>query len=144
MIFWYLKTLVFDFFLTELQHYMMFLFLKSIISDNYPLLLVLFNSFPHINYINSFPIHFRKIVITTKISGGFIKFLPLFSENWCNVCRKILIYILWGVIHSSSLFIKYRCSLLNIGGGQIIGAISNFFVKKNCPFSIFQVVPSVS
>ena len=38
MIFWYLKkpTLDFDKCFKELQHFMMFLFLKSIISDNYP------------------------------------------------------------------------------------------------------------
>ena len=35
MTFRYLKTLVFDKFLKILLHYLMFLFLKSIISDNY-------------------------------------------------------------------------------------------------------------
>ena len=30
----YLKTLIFDKFFKKLQHYLMFLFLKSIISDN--------------------------------------------------------------------------------------------------------------
>ena len=33
---------------------------------------------------------------------------------------------------------------MNIGGGQIRGALFNFFVVKKCPFCIFRTLPSVS
>ena len=33
---------------------------------------------------------------------------------------------------------------MNIGGGQILGALFNFFVVKKCPFYIFWMLPSVS
>ena len=33
---------------------------------------------------------------------------------------------------------------MNIGGGQIMGALFNFFVVKKCPFCIFWTLPSVS
>ena len=72
MTFRYNKTLLFDKLFKNLEHYLMFLFLKSIISDNTNLLFM-FNQIcpPHIHLS---PIHFRKIDTTTKNSGGFIRY----------------------------------------------------------------------
>ena len=33
---------------------------------------------------------------------------------------------------------------MNLGGGQIRGALFNFFVVKKCPFCIFRTLSSVS
>ena len=72
MTFRYNKTLLFDKLFKNLEHYLMFLFLKSIISDNTNLLFMFIQICPP--HIHLSPIHFRKIDTTTKNSGGFIRY----------------------------------------------------------------------
>ena len=72
----YLKTLVFGKFFKKLQHNLIFLFLKSIISDNSPPPLLLYDYSTLSPHIQLFPIHFRKTDMTTKNSGGFIRSPP--------------------------------------------------------------------
>ena len=48
-------------------------------------------------------------------------------------------------IFFKNLFYQNNCKdAMNIGGGQIRGALFDFFVVKKCSFCIFQMLPSVS
>ena len=78
MAFRHLKTLAFDKFFKKLQHYLMFLFLISIISGN----LWLFNCVPLIHLSS----HFSKINITTKNSRGFIRLSSHYSWEMIPYC----------------------------------------------------------
>ena len=66
--------------------------------------------------------------------GYFRLKLSLTSRN----CPQWLIFF-------KNLFHQNNCKdPMNIGGGQIRGALFNFFVKKKCPFCIFWTLTSVS
>ena len=48
-------------------------------------------------------------------------------------------------IFFKNLFYQNSCKeAMNMGGGQIRGALFNIFVVKKCPFCIFRMLPSVS
>ena len=51
----------------------------------------------------------------------------------------------WMTFFFKNLFYQNNCKeAIKIEGGQIRGALFNYFVVKKCPFCIFQMLPSVS
>ena len=68
-----------------------------------------------------------------KLSRGYFR-LKLSPPS--RHCSQWLIFF-------KNLFYQNSCNdAMNIGEGQIMGALFNFFVVKKCPFCIFQTLPS--
>ena len=67
----------------------------------------------------------------------FKGYFRLKLSRTCGGCPQWLTF-------SKNFSIKSCKDAMSIWGGQFMGAISNSFVKKNCPVFIFQMLPSVS
>ena len=82
--------------------------------------------------------------------GNFKKIRMVFKNWFCRGYFRLKLSptsgsCRWWLIFFKNLFYQNNCKdAMNIGGGQIRGALFNFFVVKKCPFCIFRTLPSVS
>ena len=99
-----LKTLVFDKFLTKLQHYLFFYSWRVLLVITNPLLYDYSTLSPHIHLS---PIHFRKIDMNTKNSGGFIRFFAQLFRRGMIPCMVLVFFYTPENIRKSKDFLMF-------------------------------------